>query len=165
MYLPEIEQIVGNKLRLILNWQDDTLTEISLQWADGESATEELSDMGKQLQDCLLRYEAGEPVQWPDIYFALEKMTPFGQKVLTALMQVPYGKTVTYGELAALAGSPNAARGVGQVMARNRWPLIIPCHRVVSASGLGGFSAQGLDMKRYLLDIEGVLHLGKSKRN
>lgn len=157
MYLPEIEQIVGDKLRLILNWQDGKLIEISLQWADGEESSPELSEMGATLRNCLLQYEAGKRVQWPDISFALEKMTPFGQKVLTALMEVPYGETVSYGELAALAGSPNAARGVGQIMARNRWPLIIPCHRVVAASGLGGFSAQGLDMKRFLLGIEGVL--------
>ncbi|MEZ6853707.1 methylated-DNA--[protein]-cysteine S-methyltransferase [Halodesulfovibrio aestuarii] len=157
MFLPEIEQIVGTRLRLILNWQDGKLVELSLLWANGENSTEELSDIGKQLRDCLLRYELGEHVQWPDLPFALEKMTPFGQNVLTALMQVPYGETVSYGELAALAGSPNAARGVGQVMARNRWPLIIPCHRVVAASGLGGFSGQGVRMKRYLLGIEGVL--------
>jgi len=157
MFLPEIEQIVGNKLRLILNWQYDRLVELSLLWADGEDSTSDLSETGKQLRECLLSYEAGEHVQWPDISFALEKMTPFGQKVLTALMQVPYGETVSYGELAALAGSPNAARGVGQIMARNRWPLIIPCHRVVAASGIGGFSGQGLSMKRHLLGVEGVL--------
>lgn len=157
MFLPEIEQIVGNKLRLVLNWQGDKLVELSLLWADGEASSQELSETGKQLHDCLQRYEAGEHVKWPDISFALEKMTPFGQKVLTALMLVPYGETVSYGELAALAGSPNGARGVGQIMARNRWPLLIPCHRVVAASGLGGFSGQGLSMKRYLLGIEGVL--------
>lgn len=157
MYLPEIEEIVGNKLRLILNWQGRVLSEISLQWAEGNRVDGAMSETGTLLQKCLLQYEAGESVQWPDLSFALEKMTPFGQKVLTTLMQVPYGQTVTYGELAALAGSPNAARGVGQIMARNRWPLIIPCHRVLAASGLGGFSGAGIGMKRYLLGIEGVL--------
>jgi len=157
MYLPEIEQVVGERLRLVLNWQDGQLIELSLQWADGEKSSPNLSEMGAVLRDCLLQYEQGKLVSWPDLPFALERMTPFGQKVLTALMQVPYGETVTYGELAARAGSPNAARGVGQIMARNRWPLIIPCHRVLAASGLGGFSAQGLGMKRFLLGIEGVL--------
>ncbi|OBQ50258.1 methylated-DNA--[protein]-cysteine S-methyltransferase [Halodesulfovibrio spirochaetisodalis] len=157
MLLPEVEQVVGKKLRLILNWQDDRLVELSLLWAEGEKSSAKLSNTAEELQQCLLQYESGVKVQWPDISFALEKMTPFGQKVLTALMQVPYGETLSYGELAALAGSPNAARGVGQIMARNRWPLIIPCHRVVAASGIGGFSGQGLTMKRYLLGIEGVL--------
>lgn len=160
MFLPEIEQVVGNKLRLIVNWQDSKLIEISLLWADGEKSSDALSETAQQLQACLLRYESGEHVHWPQISFALENMTPFGQKVLTALLRVPYGETVSYGELATLAGSPNAARGVGQVMARNRWPLLIPCHRVVAASGIGGFSAQGVSMKRYLLGLEGVLPLG-----
>ena len=155
--LPEIEQIVGKRLRLILNWQDGKLVELTLLWADDEASSENLSEMGKKLKDCLLRYEEGEDVEWPHISYALEKMTPFGQKVLKALLTVPYGQTVSYGELAAMAGSPNAARGVGQIMARNKWALLIPCHRVVAASGLGGYSAQGLSMKRYLLGIEGVL--------
>lgn len=155
--LPEIEQIVGRRLRLVLHWQDGKLVELTLLWADGERSSENLSEIGTALKDCLIRYEDGEDVVWPRITYALDTMTPFGQSVLIALMKVPYGHTVSYGELAAMAGRPNAARGVGQIMARNKWALLIPCHRVVAASGLGGYSAQGLRMKRYLLGIEGVL--------
>lgn len=85
----------------------------------------------------------------------LDETTPFGRKVMSLLMEVPAGTTITYGELAAKAGSPGAARAVGNVMARNHVPLLVPCHRVVATAGLGGF-AGGLDMKRKLLKLEGV---------
>ena len=69
---------------------------------------------------------------------------------------IPYGQVLTYGELAERAGSPRAARAVGNVMRTNRFPLIVPCHRVVGAAGaLGGYSAPtGLKMKRRLLRLE-----------
>jgi methylated-DNA-[protein]-cysteine S-methyltransferase len=76
--------------------------------------------------------------------------------VLRALARVSYGRTVTYGELAARVGQPRGARAVGQAMARNPVPLVIPCHRVVaSGGGLGGYGG-GLALKRRLLDLEGA---------
>jgi len=80
-------------------------------------------------------------------------MTPFKKKVMQELCKVPAGATVTYGELAAAAGSPGAARAVGNVMATNPVPLFVPCHRVVATQGLGGFTG-GLDVKRALLKLE-----------
>ncbi len=80
-------------------------------------------------------------------------MTPFRKKVMQELRNVPAGETVTYGELAATAGSPGAARAVGNVMATNPVPLFVPCHRVVATNGLGGFTG-GLDVKRALLKLE-----------
>jgi methylated-DNA-[protein]-cysteine S-methyltransferase len=80
-------------------------------------------------------------------------MTPFRKKVMQELRKVPAGATVTYGELASIAGSPGAARAVGNVMATNPVPLFVPCHRVVATDGLGGFSG-GLDLKRALLNLE-----------
>jgi len=76
--------------------------------------------------------------------------------VLQQLQQVPYASTVSYGELAVLAGSPHAARAVGRVMAGNPWPLIVPCHRVVASNGsLGGYSGgEGVPTKQWLLDFE-----------
>ena len=70
--------------------------------------------------------------------------------------RIPYGRTMSYAELAAKAGSPNAARAVGNCMAGNRIPLIVPCHRVVCSDGrLGSYSAPGgTRMKRRLLDLE-----------
>lgn len=80
-------------------------------------------------------------------------MTPFRKRVMEELRKVPAGSTVTYGQLAAAAGSPGAARAVGNVMAMNPVPLLVPCHRVVATDGLGGF-AGGLDVKRALLELE-----------
>jgi methylated-DNA-[protein]-cysteine S-methyltransferase len=83
----------------------------------------------------------------------LEGVPPFHQKVLRALAKIARGRTMTYGQLAAVVGRPRAARAVGQAMARNPVPLIIPCHRVVAGSGLGGYGG-GLPLKRRLLTLE-----------
>lgn len=97
--------------------------------------------------------------------------TDFEQRVLRALAQIPYGTVATYGELATRAGSPGAARAIGRVMARNRIPIVLPCHRVVAASGLGGFAGAAclLDVKRALLEREGAAIPGaphkKSRRH
>ena len=69
---------------------------------------------------------------------------------------MPRGEVVTYGELAALAGSPGAARAAGSFCARNRLGLFVPCHRVVSAAGLGSYGSLGLGYKKRLLELEGV---------
>lgn len=81
-------------------------------------------------------------------------LSSFARGVIRGCRRVDYGQTISYGELAARIGQPGAARAVGQVMARNPVPLIVPCHRVVAAGGgLGGFGG-GLDRKRELLDLE-----------
>lgn len=81
----------------------------------------------------------------------------FRRRVLEVLARdVPWGETVTYGELADMAGAPRAARAVGTAMARNPVPILIPCHRVVAAGGIGGYGSSGVEMKRVLLAIEGV---------
>ena len=80
--------------------------------------------------------------------------TPFQGAVWQALARVPYGRTITYGELAALLGKPRAARAVGAALGRNPLPIIVPCHRVVGSDGsLTGF-AGGVDIKRSLLALE-----------
>jgi methylated-DNA-[protein]-cysteine S-methyltransferase len=67
---------------------------------------------------------------------------------------IPYGEVLTYAELAAAAGSPRAVRAAGQAMARNPVPIVVPCHRVLrTGGGLGGYGG-GLDVKRWLLDLE-----------
>ena len=74
----------------------------------------------------------------------------------TVRAEVPYGETVTYGELAELAGRAGAARAVGTAMSRNPVPFFVPCHRVVAAGGIGGYGggAAGIALKRALLDRE-----------
>ncbi|MGE5422507.1 MAG: methylated-DNA--[protein]-cysteine S-methyltransferase, partial [Ignavibacteriales bacterium] len=83
---------------------------------------------------------------------------PFIKRVLQETAGLPYGSITTYGDLAAMSGSPRAARAVGQAMARNNTPLIIPCHRVIGSQGqLTGFSAPGgTDIKKALLKLEGL---------
>ena len=86
----------------------------------------------------------------------LEVTAPFARSVLAQLARVPYGELTTYGTLAAKAGNPKAARAVGMVMNRNPVPIVLPCHRVVGASGsLVGY-AGGLERKEALLRLEGV---------
>ena len=102
----------------------------------------------------LNRYFAGESVQW--IIRHLPSGSEFQRKVWKILADIPFGTTVSYGELAAMAGRPGAARAVGSAMARNPLPILIPCHRVIAANGkLGGYGG-GLDMKKWLLRHEGI---------
>jgi methylated-DNA-[protein]-cysteine S-methyltransferase len=91
-----------------------------------------------------------------NVPLANDSLTPFAREVHQALLRVPYGSVVTYGELAAMAGSPRAARAVGGVMASNPFPLIVPCHRVVNADGrIGQYSAaHGTRTKAWLIDFE-----------
>jgi len=79
--------------------------------------------------------------------------TEFMQQVWIATEAVPYGQTITYGALAASIGRPKSYRAVANALGRNRHVIVIPCHRVVAAGSLGGFSA-GLDKKIFLLKHE-----------
>jgi methylated-DNA-[protein]-cysteine S-methyltransferase len=91
-----------------------------------------------------------------DLSLDLRALAPFTIEVLRELARVPYGATTTYGELASRVGRPRAARAVGTVMNRNRIPIVLPCHRVVGATGdLVGY-AGGLDRKIALLELEGA---------
>ncbi|MEN6644089.1 MAG: methylated-DNA--[protein]-cysteine S-methyltransferase [Armatimonadia bacterium] len=84
----------------------------------------------------------------------LSGRTEFQRRVLEACRRVPYGETLTYGELALRAGYPRAARAVGQVMATNQVAIVVPCHRVIGSGGrLTGYG-YGLDLKRKLLEME-----------
>jgi methylated-DNA-[protein]-cysteine S-methyltransferase len=86
----------------------------------------------------------------------LSHLPEFERRVLEALRKVPFGKVVSYGELARRAGSPGAARAVGGAMRKNMLPIFVPCHRVTAANGsIGGFTG-GLEKKRWLLGLEGV---------
>jgi methylated-DNA-[protein]-cysteine S-methyltransferase len=101
-------------------------------------------------------YFAGRPVTFDEVELELEWCTPFQRAVAEALRRVPYGETLTYGELAIAAGYPNAHRAAGTFCAANRFPLVLPCHRVVSAAGIGSYGSLGSDYKRRLLALEGV---------
>jgi O-6-methylguanine DNA methyltransferase len=79
--------------------------------------------------------------------------TPFQREVLRQVAAIPYGRTRTYGDIAIAIGKSGAARAVGMANARNLHPLVIPCHRVVASTGLGGYGG-GLKLKKQLLEIE-----------
>ena len=105
------------------------------------------------------RYFAGEPVDFSAVRLDLGEQDPFFARVYAAARALAWGETTTYGALARdLGAGPEAARDVGQAMARNPVPLIIPCHRVLAAGGkLGGFSAPGgAAAKARMLELEGV---------
>jgi len=89
----------------------------------------------------------------------------FARKLYEAARRIPPGQTVTYGELARRIGKPKAARAVGTALGRNPVPVIVPCHRIVSSSGIGGFSATGgVRLKLRLLALEAGLPNGRSPR-
>ncbi|MEW5700991.1 MAG: methylated-DNA--[protein]-cysteine S-methyltransferase [Candidatus Zixiibacteriota bacterium] len=89
------------------------------------------------------------PIDW-------SRVDGFSRKALQACARIPYGKTVSYGELAERAGSPGGARAAGQAMSRNPFPIVVPCHRVVRSDGsIGGFSGQ-VHHKIALLELEGA---------
>ncbi len=112
-------------------------------------------DIAALLAD-LERYLSGEPITFDPSRLALQDCLPFQRLALLAEHAIPRGRVSTYGELAKRIGHPGAARAVGTALARNPFPILIPCHRAVRADGrLGGF-AGGLEMKRILLEMEGV---------
>lgn len=100
----------------------------------------------------------GEAVDFSAADLDLDGMNGFAQRTLTACREIPRGRVMTYGGLAAALGAPGAARAVGNAMASNPFALIIPCHRVIrNGGGLGGFGGGGPAMKRRLLEQEGVV--------
>jgi methylated-DNA-[protein]-cysteine S-methyltransferase len=103
----------------------------------------------------LHRYFAGERVGFDDVELDLGWCTPFQAAVAAALRAVPWGETVSYGELAERAGHPRAGRAAGSFCAANTLFLLVPCHRVVAADGIGSYGPSGLETKRRLLRLEG----------
>ncbi|MBC8356246.1 MAG: MGMT family protein [Planctomycetes bacterium] len=150
-------------------WIDELLARLTFGHASPQAAVKYMAADG----------EPGEPTSWSDslaqrlqafaggdrsddfldIPLFVMDMTPFQQAVIERCRRIPSGETLTYGGLAAATGHPGAARAVGRVMATNRFPLIVPCHRVVAAGGaIGGFSApDGIEMKRRLLAPEAAI--------
>jgi methylated-DNA-[protein]-cysteine S-methyltransferase len=110
----------------------------------------------KKLVQRLQAYFAGERVSFDDVELEVDGWTPFQVAVLRALRRVPYGEVVSYGDLARLAGHPRAQRAAGSFCAHNRFGIVVPCHRVVAANGLGSYGSLGVEYKQRLLELEGV---------
>jgi len=110
----------------------------------------------RELADQIQSYLKGEAVHFRLSLVDLGECSEFQKRVLLAEYEVPRGWVSTYGRIARNLGAPNAARAVGTALARNPFPIIIPCHRTIRSNGdLGGFGG-GLSMKRSLLELEGV---------
>jgi len=109
-----------------------------------------------ELAERLKSYFAGKRVEFPD-ELDLSRATPFQRRVWKLTRLIPYGETRSYGWIAKKLGKAGAGRAVGQALAKNPLPIIIPCHRVVAKDGnLSGYSG-GIEMKRYLLKREAAL--------
>jgi methylated-DNA-[protein]-cysteine S-methyltransferase len=100
---------------------------------------------------------AGDDAEFGDVELDLDWATPLQRALAETLRAVSRGEVVSYGELAALAGRPGAARAAGAFCSANRFAFVVPCHRVVAAHGIGGYGAAGLEVKRRLLALEGVV--------
>ena len=116
---------------------------------DGEDVPPVLKETATQLEE----YFAGERTAF-DLPMELAG-TDFQRVVWNELTRIPYGETISYGELARRVGRPNGPRAVGQANGRNPIPIIVPCHRVLASNGIGGYGG-GLKVKRALLALEGV---------
>lgn len=106
----------------------------------------------ERLQD----FAAGKIVDFRDVRIEPPHGTPFARRVIQHCRTIPYGQTRSYGELAALAGSPRAARAVGNTMAANRFSIVVPCHRVINADGsIGRYGGPGGSrLKARMLEME-----------
>jgi len=121
------------------------------------------SELTQRVAVMLKCYFKGERQGFDDIPVDLAVVTPFRQRILELIRAIPFGEVWTYGQVAALAGAPGAARAIGGAMASNPLPVIIPCHRVVAGDGrLTGYTAPGgVARKEYLLRLEDVEFKGQ----
>jgi methylated-DNA-[protein]-cysteine S-methyltransferase len=133
---------------------DDALTAIFLPHerhrASSGPAPRMVARAAKQLAEYFERTRQHFELQLGDV-----NATDFQRDVWRALVAIPYGEVRSYAQVAESIGRPRASRAVGNANHVNRYPVVIPCHRVVAASGLGGYGG-GDGVKRYLLGLEGV---------
>ena len=141
--------------RLVLECDGDVLIGVWLphERRHGRRDADDLAPVLKETATQLEEYFAGERQEF-DVPMELDG-TPFQQEVWAELTRIPYGETISYGELARRVGRPSAPRAVGQANGRNPIPIIVPCHRVLASNGIGGYGG-GLKVKRALLAVEGV---------
>lgn len=144
----------GNSLLRVCfeNTPDDVATSVRRFYPQAKKVSQSLTDEAlQQLGEYFLatRHSFDLPLDY-------SSMSSFTREVHDALVNVPYGTLVSYAELAAAAGSPQAARAVGRVMSFNPFPLLAPCHRVVNAGGsIGQYSAaRGSKTKSWLIEFE-----------
>ena len=116
---------------------------------DTATICEAVEQAVKQIQN----YFAGKPYYFSKLTYDFSEVTDFQRKILQVLLSAP-AKTLAYSELAEMSGYPNSSRAVGTVMNKNPFPILIPCHRVIQASGSMGNYAYGVAWKKRLLEHE-----------
>ncbi|MBT8763297.1 MGMT family protein [Desulfohalobiaceae bacterium Ax17] len=146
---------------------------LKVSWKEGQIYSTSITRTGKNIANTpscsyyhpyskiiaqnIANYETQKSVIWPEAPLFWERVSPFSKVVLSTLLtRVGFGQVVTYSQLAQMCGKPKAIRAVGQVMAHNPWPLLVPCHRVIAQKSLGGFGP-GLELKKTILHLEGVI--------
>ena len=156
--LPEPEKVESQLLKhLPLIIRDSSIRRKASCGEHQASSIEFDKTFFKTLQDQITTYFEGARVNFTrDIPVVLDGFSSFCRSVLTACREIKFGQTVSYSELAKKVGRPAASRAVGNALAENPLPLIIPCHRVVRSNGkLGGFSAPGgISLKKKMLELE-----------
>ena len=147
----------------VITWGDAGLTGFSLPndrtCAEAEAVATEPPPWVREIIARVQRHLAGEPQDFSDVRYDFSGVPAFNQRVLRATLAIPPGHTATYGQIAAaIAEPPTASRGVGAALGANRWPLLIPCHRITGADGkMTGFSGPGgVATKVKLLALEGA---------
>ena len=120
---------------------------------DDRTEEERPNFITEQAKAQLEEYFAGERTEFS--LFFLYNGTDFQRQVWNKLSEIPYGKVVTYGQLAAAIGQPTACRAVANAVGQNPYLILLPCHRVIASDGIGGFSA-GVEAKKHLLTLEGI---------
>jgi methylated-DNA-[protein]-cysteine S-methyltransferase len=157
--------------RCAVAWADDTIEGVQLPEPSSADTRRRLEDRfagaregapPPRVQEAIDRMVAslrGEADDLADVPLDLTRLPRFQRRVLEVVRTIPAGETMSYGEVAAVAGSPGAARAVGQALGRNPFPIVIPCHRVLAAAGrIGGFTAPGgVTTKAKMLAVEGVM--------
>ncbi len=161
---------------MAIAWKDEMVTGVFLPEANGKKLltrvrskqrspslawTESPPSFVGHMAASIRSHLRGEAQEFSLEHLSMKKGSPFFQKVYACSQKIPSGKVLTYRELAKAAGSPKAFRAVGQAMARNPFPIVIPCHRVVgTGKSAGGFSAHGgLKTKARILKLEGLTDL------
>jgi methylated-DNA-[protein]-cysteine S-methyltransferase len=127
------------------------------------SVIERGHEPSSEICDLLAEFYDGKDVDLSRVPLDLSAASPFTKKIYKGAADIKWGSVISYGDLAKISGSPNAARAVGNAMAKNPFPPFVPCHRVIGSDGdLCGFGGgNGLLLKRRLLEIEGVRFKGE----
>jgi methylated-DNA-[protein]-cysteine S-methyltransferase len=153
-----------------LAWSAEGLTQVQLPEANRAATEARLSRRSgahrceappawiAAISDRMRSYFEGAENDFADVPLDLRGVSAFNARVYAALRMIGWGQATSYGALAIAIGEPGAARAIGAAMGANPWPLIVPCHRVLAASGrIGGFSAHGgQDTKRHMLQLERI---------